>query len=189
MPCPEERTLYLCRRLCCRCNCNNHFYKLKPNCDSAEFVHGSILLIYSTTEPDLKFALFMMKSCKRNSWGDFLLQVPSCTRAAQDGEYPPSKPGSLISPDHVTLRLGFPKGYQVTGPTSFLVGWFCWEILVGAAAEHLELRVFHKHSLSGSRAWRIDRVSLVILGLHTESSWPLLLCLYRKSSCGSKSWL
>lgn len=86
--------------------------------------------------------------------------VPVLPRVGAHGEYPPSRPGSLISQPmftHVALRLRFPKGFKLAGTTRFwwsgAAGRSRWE-QQQSIAEHLELRVLHKHSLAGSRAWR-----------------------------------
>lgn len=184
-------------RLCCSCNCNNHFYKLKPKCDSAELLHSSILLIYSTTEPDFKLALFVMKSCKRNSWGDFLLQVACAAQGGCScGEHPPPKAGSLISPAHAHTRgieACISKGTRTDCSCQLWVGWFCWEMQLGAAAEHC----WAPGGQGSSQAQTGREQSLEnVAGCHL-SSWHftqrhrafVAVCLSRKSSCGSKSWL
>lgn len=152
-------------------------------------------------EPDLRLALFVVKSCKRNSWGDFsppgFQLYPCCPGWGLVWGIPPSKPGSLISPDHVhthvTVRLGFPKGLKLTGPASFWWGGSAgksWWEQQASIAEHLELRVLHKHSLAGCRAWRTWQGVTCHPGTsHRVQLVCVAVCLYRKSSCGSKSWL
>lgn len=67
---------------------------------------------------------------------------------------------------HVALRLGFPKALKLTGPASF---W--WEMQgeqQQGIAEPLEVT---STDWQGAELGERGRVSLVILGLHTESSW------------------
>lgn len=87
--------------------------------------------------------------------------VPVLPRVGARVEYPPSKPGPLISPAPVHTHtwhwdLGFQRGLNWLVPPAF-----GGVVVLGnpggssrqSIAEHLELRVLDKHSLAGSRAW------------------------------------
>lgn len=107
----------------------------------------------------------------------------SCTCAAEGvGNIPHPSQGHSFPQTmytHVTSRLGFPKGLKLTGPTSFWWGGSAgnsWWEQQQSIAEHLELSGFFTSTAwQGAELGELDRVSLVILGLHTESNWSLLL--------------
>lgn len=98
--------------------------------------------------------LFVVKSCERNSWGDFSppgSQLSLCCPGwGPVGNIPHPNQGHSFPPAHGHMCGIWDLNFQ-RDLNWFLVEWFCWEL---QQSRTLELRVLHRHSLAGSRAWR-----------------------------------
>lgn len=154
-----------------------------------------------------------MKCFQRNSWHDFPCMIPSSTECCPARQHvgwccwvgsieggqliPPNQSRSFPQNKYTQigagiLRLGFSKGFKLANRTSshqFLLGLFCWELLVRAAGTKQLLPVLcsqflalHEHSLQGAALEELHTLSFVMLGL-TEWNCSLTVLL---SVCAGK---
>lgn len=137
-------------------------------------------------EPDLRLALFVVKSCKRNSWGDFcppgFQLYPCCPGWGLVWGIPPIQARVTHFPRPCTHMWQWGLGFQ-RDLNWLVLPAFGGVVLLGnpggssrqALLSTWSSGFFTSTAWQGAELGELDRVSLVILGLHTESNWSVLL--------------